>query len=282
MPESQTMGTERSGWGASLAFDCNSIEGKSTVTSRCHAGPLQIQRSFYPEGPGCCHVYLLHPPGGIVGGDRLRVDASIRPGAHVLLTTPAASKLYRSERRVARQTQHFRLAAKSRLEWLPAETIAFDGAWADLTTRVQIEDGAVFMGWEILCLGRPACAERFIRGVVTQSFEVYQNDDPLWIERGRYAGDARVLREPWGLHGSSIAAVFVCTPPVADADLVVRAALALHGDVTCSVSTLRHALVCRVLGDNTADVRKALESAWTAPRPLVIGRPASPPRIWRT
>ena len=53
------------------------------LTTRAHRGPLVVQRPFYPEGPGVPHVYLLHPPGGIVGGDSLRVEVSVghRPSA---------------------------------------------------------------------------------------------------------------------------------------------------------------------------------------------------------
>lgn len=282
LESASTKFAECSGWDATLVLECEHVDGRSRVTSRRHTGPLQIQRSFYPEGSECCHIYLLHPPGGIAGADRLTVNASVGSGAHLLLTTPAAAKLYRSERRLARQTQRFRLAPGSRLEWLPAEAIAFDGTWAELVTRVDLEDDARFIGWEMLCFGRPACAERFARGEVTQRFELYQNDRPLWLERGRYPGDARVLREAWGLGNHPVAALFVCTPSAPDAEFAVRAAFALHAGVTCSVTTLRSVLVGRVLGARIADVRGALESAWAAVRPSVLGRSACAPRIWKT
>jgi urease accessory protein len=120
------------------------------LTSRAHRGPLVVQRPFYPEGPGVPHVYVLHPPGGVVGGDSLRVEVSVGPRAHALVTTPAATKVYRTRGPRATQVQRLTVAAHAALEWLPQETILHDGAAIDLDTTVVLADGARFIGLETL------------------------------------------------------------------------------------------------------------------------------------
>ena len=120
-----------------------------------HRGPLVVQRPFLPEGPGVCHVYVLHPPGGLVGGDELTIDVEVDAGAHALVTTPAASKVYRTTGAVARQVQRLRVAGGATLEWLPQEAILYDGARAALETRVELATGARFIGIDAVCFGLP-------------------------------------------------------------------------------------------------------------------------------
>ena len=115
-----------------------------------------MQRPFFPEGREVCHVYLLHPPGGIVGGDRLQVEARVGAGAHALLTTPAATKVYRSAGPAAAQEAELVVARDGVLEWLPQETIVYDGADVALATRARLERGARFLGLDLLCFGLPA------------------------------------------------------------------------------------------------------------------------------
>ena len=134
-----------------------------------------VQRPFYPEGPEVPHVYVLHPPGGLVGGDRLRLDVTIDARAHALITTPAATKIYRSAGPLASQKQRFEVGEGGALEWLPQETILHDGANADLTTRVSLAAGARFVGIDTLCFGLPARGETFATGRCRQRFEIWRD-----------------------------------------------------------------------------------------------------------
>src|SRR3569623_3774405 len=146
----QTCETPHDRWQARREL-CFAIRGgRSTVTSRRQHGPLRVQRPFFPEGAGVCHIYVLHPPGGVVGGDELEIDVAVRAGAHALITAPAAGKFYRRAGAPARQPQLLRVAAAAALEWLPRENIVFDGARAELCTRVELAEGARFIGWEIM------------------------------------------------------------------------------------------------------------------------------------
>ena len=271
------------GWSARLEIALEVVAGRSAVVHKQHEGPLGLQRAFYPESGGVAHLYLLHPPGGIVHGDELNVRVSAGPGAHGLVTTPAATKFYRSTGRVAHQNQTFRVAAGGTLEWLPQETIVFGSARVRTSTRVELEPGARFCGWDIVCLGRNASADYFESGEIRQAFEVWQGERPLFIERSHFHASAPVRRERWGLGGHSVFGTFVCTGRNVAAVEAARAAVSFElGRELFSVSQLREVIVCRYLGDSTERARAVFTDAWAALRLLVLERPASPPRIWLT
>ena len=272
------------GWQANLLLRFTRAAGGRTVLSeRRHRGPLQVQRPFYPEANGTCHVYILHPPGGVVGGDRLAIEAELAPGAQVLLTTPAAGKFYRSSQATAQQTQILRLAAGATLEWLPQETIIFQGAQVRALTRVELTGDAGFIGWEILCLGRPAAGEAFERGVCRLGFEVWRDGLPLYLEQGRYAGSSELLQAAWGLRGLPVTATLVCVTGITGLVERVRAAAGeLVADEWFSASQLDGVLVCRYLGSSGERARRLFSRAWTILRPAVWDRMACPPRIWNT
>src|SRR5258706_11967801 len=119
-------------WHASLELRFEARASCSVVAHSSHHGPLRVQRAFYPEGPTVCHVYVLHPPGGVVPGDQLSFDVGVESGARALITTPAATKVYRSDGRRAVQRTRLSVAPGAALEWLPQETIVFDGPRSDL------------------------------------------------------------------------------------------------------------------------------------------------------
>ena len=174
-----------SSWRASLALAFSASAGTTRLVRRGHIGPLVVQRPFFPEGGQVCHAYILHPPGGLVAGDSLNLDIEVEEGAHALVTAPAATKVYRSDGRLSRQVQAVRAAAGSVIEWLPPETILFNGARSHGETRIELSGDAAFIGWDILCLGRPACDERFRTGSCRQHFELWRDGRPLVLERAR-------------------------------------------------------------------------------------------------
>lgn len=272
-----------SGWAAELELRFQQRAGRTVLAHARHSGPLRVQRPFYPEGDGACHVYLLHPPGGVVGGDRLDIAIEVGAGAQALLTTPAAGKLYRSAGPTAIQAQHLRVGPGAALEWLPQENIAFDGARAEVRTLVDLAGDARFIGWEILCLGRPAGGERFLRGECRQRFEVWRDGRPLWIDRARLAGGSEVLQEPWGLAGYPVTGTLVCVGCGAGlADRIREAAAHLADDAWLGVTELDQALICRYLGQHAERARRCFTRAWEVMRPAALGREACMPRIWRT
>jgi len=271
------------GWVARLELGFRARGTQTILAQRRHVGPLQVQRPFYPDGERACHVYILHPPGGVVGGDSLSINAEIESGAHALLTTPAAGKLYRSAGASAQLSQELNVADGAWLEWLPQETIAFDGARAASATRVALTGTAGFIGWEILCLGRPAAGETYTYGEFVQRFEIWRDGAPLWWERNALAGGAPVLHAPWGLSGRSVVATLVAVGRTPSALPALRELLnAEQDDGEFSVSQLRDVLVCRYLGNSAEQARAGFIAAWRLLRPALWGIEASPPRIWAT
>jgi urease accessory protein len=282
--EPPRLATPDSGWHAHLNLSFARVGARTVLSRREHRGPLRVLRPFYPEGEEVCHLYVLHPPGGLVGGDRVQVNASVLPGAHALLTTPAAGKLYRSKGASVQQTTHLQAHAGGVLEWLPQENIAFSGAQAELTTRVELASDARFIGWELSCLGRPAAAESFSSGQLQARFEVYREGRPLHLERAFYRAGDEVLRAPWGLAGQPVVGSVVCIAPAAS-ELVepARALLATRvaGDLA-AVSGWDDVLIARYLGPSVERARGLFVGLWSLLRPALLGRPASAPRIWRT
>ncbi len=271
------------GWRAELRLGFIHDGARTVLSQREHCGPLQVQRAFYPEPHGACHVYILHPPGGVVGGDELSIEISLAEDAQVLATTPAAGKFYRSQDLPARLNQQFRVAPRAMLEWFPQENIVFDGAHARWQTRVDLAENSLFMGWEITCLGRPANRESFSAGELRMGLEIWRAGTPLCIERGRFTGGAATLSAPWGMAGHAVLGNFMCTAPSPETVAVVREATrALVGDGLFGVTRLDELLVCRYLGDSAPHARQLFQRAWEVLRPRVCGREACAPRIWQT
>ncbi|MDS4039904.1 MAG: urease accessory protein UreD [Candidatus Competibacter sp.] len=275
------------GWQARLTLGFQRQGPRTILAQRAHQGPLQVQRPFYPEGETVCHVALLHPPGGVVGGDELRIDVALDAGAQALLTTPAAGKFYRSAGPLARQTQHLTVAPGAALEWLPQENIVYAGARVHALTRIELHGDARFLGWEILCLGRPAAGERFTTGDYRQDLELWRDGEPLYLERGRYAGGDAVLDARWGLQGQPVTATLLCAPARPGQVEVVRAGweslatLAAQGELA-TVTQLDGCLICRYLGPSAARARRFFIVAWGLLRPAILDRPPCPSRFWTT
>ena len=172
----------KKGWRATLDLRFQQAGGKTVLASAQHVGPLTVQRPFYPEEE-TCHLYLLHPPGGIVGGDELTISAHLDPGCHTLITMPGASKFYRSSGAQALLRQQLTLAPQATLEWLPQDAIFFPGANARLSTTFHLCASSTLLAWDLLCLGRPVIGETFSHGTLSNRLEVWVDDEPLLVER---------------------------------------------------------------------------------------------------
>ncbi len=272
------------GWEARLRLRYGPRAGRTVPVSRSHRGPLVVQRPFHPEGP-VCHQYLLHPPGGLVGGDRLHLQATVESGARVLLTTPAATKCYRSAGPEAVQIQHLTVAPGASLEWLPQDQIAFDGARLRLLTRVELAGDARFFGWEVLGLGRRAGNAPFVRGRVHQRLELRRDGRALLLEGIDATAGSPALAAPWGWGGRTITGTLVATP-VTGAELEaareVAAQAPARGAAVLGCTLVEGCLVVRALADEARTVLAAFEALWARLRPPLLGRPACRPRIWNT
>lgn len=280
------------GWRARLELGFEAGDGRTVLRRRRHFGPLRVQRGFHPEGFPC-HSYLLHPPGGVVGGDRLEIDVTVADAAHALITTPAAGKFYRSAGPEARQRQQLRVGAGAALEWLPSLNIVHAGARVVLRSRFQLAAGSRLLAWDMLGLGRPGSGDRFEYGSVDSGLEVIAGDHPILSERVRIDGDGPLRHARWGLQGQRYLATLLAWPATPALLAMVRAGIgcdARPGRVACTLlpgpgSPAPDAgglLVCRWLAGDGEALGAAMVQAWFLLRPPVLGRPACPPRIWAT
>jgi urease accessory protein len=272
------------GWKArlDLAFE---RRGEQTCSTHQHEGPLRVLQALYPEGPGICHHVLVHPPGGLVGGDRIDIGVHVDSGAHAFVTTPGATRFYRSTGAMASQQVKVELAPGARLEWLPLETIAYDACRASNRWSVSMAPGAQMMVWEVLALGLPQSGQPYQSGHYLQHFEI----EGVWLDRGWIRGDdPRLMDGPVGLHGQRCLGSLVLAQGSALAPTHLEAALnqarsvvlpeGVHLGVTSPDPRL---VVARVLAQQTEPVMAVLQNIWALWRASQWGLPAHASRMWR-
>ena len=303
-------------WFAHFSGNFVAVDGHTRMGRTNHYGPLRVQRPFFPEGLDYLHLYLLHPPGGLVGGDRLSIDISLESRAKVLMTTPSAGKIYRNISGL-KQGQHVNLkvADGAVMEYLPQENIVFDGAEAELNTQVDIEGSGLFIGWELTCLGRFESGELFEAGQLQQSLIITHDGRPLFNDRlnlyvpsdhtkvdDTNAG-AGLIQNAQGLQASnagfqnrSVFGTFVINAELLHADSESDASglterlldfQARFNDEQAGASRLAMTqkpgvFIARALGDKAERLRQCFEQIWTMARPTLLTRTACVPRIWRT
>jgi urease accessory protein len=158
-------------WHAQLRLDY-SLEAGRTVARHTHSGPLRILQSLYPEGDSVCHNVLVHPPGGLVGGDTMDIHVHAASGTHGLITTPGATRFYRSQGERAVQQSRITLEPGARFEWLPLENIAYSGCLAENRLQLNLEEGAELIGWDVTALGLPNAGLPFDTGRFSQHIEM--------------------------------------------------------------------------------------------------------------
>ncbi|WP_299204653.1 urease accessory protein UreD [uncultured Amphritea sp.] len=284
-----------SAWNAELSLQFGRT-ARGTVLQRAeHQGPLYVQKAFYPEGPDLAQVYLLHPPGGMVSGDRLQITVDCKDGSHALLTTPGAGRVYRArpDRSLQHQTNTLNLSAGSSVEWLPMETILYPDACTRLDTHVNLADDARFIGWEITSLGMPNQNLPFDSGNLSQTLQINRDERILLRERLQIDDRNRaLLRGSAGLRGLPVTGLMVAGPfTMADTqttepaiDLMVKQLrqLTTDCDALASVSLTGEFMTIRYLGNRTDQAMKLFIRCWHEIRPQLLGREACEPRIWAT
>ncbi len=274
-------------WHAQLQLDYR-LEADKTVARHSHSGPLRILQSLYPEGDAICHNVLVHPPGGLVGGDTLELEITAEPGTHGLVTTPGATRFYRSAGEPAIQRTRITLAERARLEWLPLEAICYNQCLAENHLTLNLDRKAEFMGWDVTALGLPLAAQPFETGSLLQHIEV----PGIWLERGRIvAQDLRLLDGPTGMAGQRCVATlfFVAGSKIERARReqaleLARAEIAEHPlrQLAGATSPDGQVIVVRVLAPVVEPAMDLLRRVWTTWRAHFWQMSAQSPRIWST
>lgn len=275
------------GWQAQLNLSFYPRGNKTILLHKKQQGPLAVQRPFYPEDD-ICHAYLLHPPGGVVGGDSLIITTRVAPCAHSLITTPGATKFYRScEGKVAQQSQTLVVEENSYLEWLPQENIFFTDAKVHLTTRIELASTARFMGWELHCFGRPALNEGLGKGSVTGKTEIWIANKRILTERVAINGqDKRFFIN--GLQNFSLTASFFITSDSPELLAMVQALLDQQQqyyssqELVVAVTQIEGILVVRALAHWSETIMAVFVKVWQQVRQQWLGYTPAVPRIWAT
>lgn len=274
-------------WQASLDLSYRVDDASKTVLAHRHEGPLRVFHSLYPEGPGVCHNVIIHPPGGLVEDDTLTIRVDVASGAHGLISTPGATRFYRSSGQSATQQVRIRLAPGARLEWVPLETIAYPGCQGINTLDAELAEGAEWIGWEVTALGLPGSGQPFDRGCLQQRLTVRG----CWLEQGRLdAADEWLMASPMGLAGHRcLGTLWLATGSPLERNrreqlleamqaLIPESLRPLAAGVTCPNDRV---LVVRVLGPLVEPVMALIQTSWASLRQQAWGLDGAPPRIWK-
>jgi urease accessory protein len=278
-----------------LQFSDTSVGTQLTRTQR--KGPLSVQKAFYPEGRDCAHIYLLHPPAGIVSGDELRISVDIQKDAHLLFTTPGAGRFYRARTNLeigdTKQAQItvFQLEANAKCENFPQETIVYEGADGFNTVDIRLTHTSVYLGWDITCLGLPDSDEPFVKGKYCQLNRLFCDDKLIYHDRIALSPANNLLTHPAGLASNSVFATFLAYAPQRLSEPAQRAELLgvlrdniIQNDAQnqISVTEIKGLIVIRYLGVHAQQCKQLFISLWEILRPLLVDKEAIQPRIWHT
>lgn len=284
MSASPQLETER--WNARLSLSFARRGPRTSLTRNEHHGPLLVQKALYPEGEAVCQAVILHPPGGIAGGDHLAIDIEAAPKAFAQLTTPGATKWYKASGRTASQSVRIDIHEGAIVEWFPLESIVFDGAFASSSLVVDAHSGSAAAGWDITAFGRTAAGERFAHGRYRQSIELRREGRLLWAETSAIDGDDPLFQSPIGFDSHTVSGLLWTTLPheVDDATIErARAVDAATGSLLHGVTSLPDGIViARCLAGSTEHARAWLAQVWSSLRPVYASRTAVAPRLWMT
>ena len=271
-----------SGWEARLELSYVRRGQRTVIDRREHYGPLVVQKPLYPEGESVCQSVIVHPPGGIAGGDRLLIDVEVGEYARTQLTTPGATKWYRSTGAPAQQILRLAAAKGSLLEWLPQESIVFEGAIAKLVTEVTLSEDSVFLGWDVVCLGRRLAGEEWTRGSLRHDLVLRRDGRRQWTERAVIDGGNDLLYAHCGLATKTVFGTFFASATHIPNDLMASSRAIVCDEGEAAVTLLPGVFLARYRGDSPEAARKYFTALWACARPALAKMSAVTPRIWNT
>jgi urease accessory protein len=255
--------------------------GRETILahSRC-SSPWHLSPSITLDDTGCAYQPLLNPSGGLVGGDRLSVLATLGPGTHVLISTPSANRVYRSLSEPCIQTVELHLEAGATLEWVPLVTIPYTGSRFQQRISVRLAAGATCLLWDAMASGRVARCERWV-------FDSYDNEIRIGTASGhRVIERMRVARAdlPAGIRlieeWDYVASLFLigdAVSPESVKELEERIRVCLDeqpGRILGGVSEpAALGLVVKLVARTAPDLKTVLEGLWGVIRSVLWGLP---------
>jgi len=270
-------------WMAKLSLSYERTPIGAVLKKSLHEGPLRVQKALYPEGEDICHTVIIHPPAGIAGGDTLDIQVSVAKDAHVVLSTPSATKWYKSFKNPATQSIQFEMGERAKLDWLPQENLFFKGSNANVITKLNLSSSASYIGWDALMLGRYASGENWTSGHIHLLSEIRQDGKLIWVENGHIEAEDIYSKSLPQLGEWPICATLVALGPRCSRDLVEQfSEMMPWTEVLRAGITLmpQGILVMRAVSKDIEATRNLMIDVWTKLRPIVHGVPAQPLRLW--
>jgi urease accessory protein len=285
--QADSCGAVHTGWQARLHMGFARRGERTVLAERSHLGPLTVQKPLYPEGGGICHAVIVHPPGGLAAGDQLDITLDVQPGAHALLTTPGATKWYKSAPdRPASQAIDIAVQQDARLDWLPQDNIFFNDSHARQQLTLRLDAGATALGWDAALLGRRASGEAWNHASLRTLTRIVGPDGrPLWEERQFLHSASPMLDAPQGLDGRPAYGTLWAAGPACTSELAQSLAEslpfddALHAGATALPGGL---LLIRAVARESESMHRLFKQLWLRLRPLVHGIPGRALRLWAT
>ena len=276
-------------WFARLELGFIGEQNRTILRHRKHHGPVRVQKMLWPEKTGVCHAIIVHPPAGIAGGDHLTFSMAASEATHALVTTPGAGKWYKTNQKKAFQHIDITVKDSSVFEWLPQETMLFNGANASSETKVYLDAAASFIGWDMLVIGRQAREEQFTDGAYQNQFQLYQNNKLLVTDRLSFIGNDRWLTSCLGMHGHAVMGSFWAVPPerfrstfYLDQHIDQIRELIMRMDIKVTLTLLGDVVTARYLGDDVRQCHDAFAAIRAKLRRYWFDLDEEFPRIWRT
>lgn len=269
-------------WQAKLELGFAKREDRAYLAHRLHKGPLVVQKSLHPEGDDVCHAIVVHPPGGVAGGDALHLQVKVGEGTKALLTTPGAGKWYKANGTMATQTLGFQLEAGSGLEWFPQENILFDAAEVGFSAEMDLAMGATLAAWDIVCLGRQAQHEVWQRGSYQLNQRILRNGRLIWNERAHMQADDLIKTSRVGLGGAAVFGTFIVCAGTVPPDVLAACRALTVPEASTGITALPEVLCIRYVGQASQQARHYFEKCWQILRPWYYQKQAVRPRIWNT
>lgn len=288
--------SSKNAWLASLMLEFSFTPSGSQLTKTTRKGPLSVQKAFYPEGRNCAHIYLLHPPAGIVSGDELTIEINVNEQAHCLVTTPGANRFYRAREDLSigdsKQVQVCKviLAEQAICENFPLETIVYEGADGFNTVDIQLTKSSSYLGWDITCLGLPRSNQPFNDGHYSQLNRVYCDDKLIYHDRIAIKPTNPLKTHIAGLNNHSVFATFIAYSgdklKPSEQTLLIEELRVLIEDKQAqekiSITQIRQLLIIRYLGQHAEECKALFIALWQIIRPVYLNKKGIVPRIWHT
>ncbi len=276
-------------WVAKLELGFRADEKRTILSHRKHFGPVRVQKMLWPEKTGVCHAIIVHPPAGIAGGDHLTFQIQLEDSAHAVVTTPGAGKWYKSNGKQAFQHIYIHVKDHAIFEWLPQESMLFNGANANSETLIHLSQTSSFIGWDMLVLGRQARHETFQHGQYQNSFKLFRNNQLLLADRLHFQGGDRWLSSCLGMNHQAVMGSFWAVAPekyraslYLDEHVELIRELIMRMKINVTLTVLDDVICARFLGQDVRQCHDAFAAIRARLRRYWYDLDEEFPRIWRT